>query len=378
MSDDWTLENLAGISAPDVKWYVLGRGWKSVQSKDPALALFVSPDKQEQLQVPQEGPARDIRRMMADALGKLARFEQRSPSAVYEDLSHPFEDALRLRVQSKIAEAGTLPLNAGLSLFFGGRGLLTAAACSVVQPQAFYPRKSMKRVTDFIDRCRVGQTEVGSYVASILCPSLAPAAKGLFEDLEEPTPFERKVTQKLMSGLAVLGRSVSEGDASLIDEAVDQGVSADLCDALAGIEPPDEDALVHIELSWSPIRPQREANIARVATFAAPDLAFIGSAANRLREKTVITDEVKGPIVSLRDVPFLIQDLGRTVEIRTVVDGRPATVRFGLTDELYRRACDAYRDQLKVRVKGTLRRNANSKIFEMRDVESFEVIDRET
>lgn len=377
MSVNFTSDKLAGISAPDVKWYVLGRGWKPVQSKNSALALYISPDESEQLQVPQSGTPHDVHKVMASMLEKLAQFERRSTTEVYQDLSHPFEDALRLRVQSRLADAGTLPLNEGLKLFVGGRNLLIAAACSAVQPQAFYPRKSMKPVSEFIDNCRVGQTEVGSYVASILGPSLAPPATGLFEDLEEPPPFERRVTQKLMSGLGVLVRTVSEGDASLIDGAIDQGVSADLCDALAGIGPPDEDAILHIELSWSPVRPQRDKSIQSIASFAAPDLGFISSAAQRLREKTVLADEVQGRIVSLREVPSLIKELGRTVEIRTRVDDRPATVRFGLSDEQYRRACDAYRDRVEVKVKGTLRRDANSKFYQMREVESFDVVDRE-
>jgi len=151
-------------------------------------------------------------------------------------------------------------------------------------------------------------------------------------------------------------------------------VSADLCDALSGITPPDEDSILQIEMSWSPVRPQHMRAISNVARFAAPDLEFIANAGQRLRERAIRHDTVEGRIVSLREQPMLMKELGRTVEIRTRIDDRLATVRFGLNEDQYREACDAYRDQMQVRVNGTLRRDERSKFYDVRLVGSFEVM----
>jgi len=374
MSSDRISHLFSGITPADVKWYALGRGWKSQPSKNPAISIYFKPDTGYQIQVPQRGNNRDIALMMEQVLRKLAEIEDRQLDEVSQDLRNPFADALRLRVKSRLADSGTLPLNEGLKLFEGGKKLLIAAACATVTPQAYYPRKSLKPVDEFIKKCQVGQTAIGSYVASILCPPLAPLSTNLFDDLDETQPFERAVTDKLMLSLGVLSESVQTGDASLIEKGIDQGVSADLCDALSSITPPEEDSILQLELSWSPVRPQRAQRIPSIARFAAPDLAFIATAGTQLREKTVRRDTVEGRIISLREQAMLIQELGRTVEIRARVEDRIATVRFGLDEQQYRTACDAYRDKKLVRLTGTLRRDANSKFYDVRHVESFEIL----
>ena len=261
-----------GITPSDVKWYALGRGWKSQPSRNPAVAIFVKPESNIQLQVPQQGTNRDM--------------------------------------------------------------------------------------------------------ASILCPPLAPATPMLIEELEDETPFERQVTQNLMNGLSVLNESVQFGDPSLILNGIKKGVSADLCDALSSITPPEEDSILQIELSWSPVRPQKSKNISNTLRFAAPDLAYIQNAGRKLREQTVRSDTVEGRIITLKDQPMLVKEMGRTVEIRARIDDKWSTVRFALVEDQYKNACDAYRDKKSVRVRGLLRRGEHSKFYDMNEPESFEVLSR--
>jgi hypothetical protein len=363
-----------GITPSDVKWYALGRGWKPQPSRNPAVAIFFKPESNVQLQVPQQGTSRDMALMMAEVVRKFSEIENRQIEDVSQDLRHPFADALRLRVKSRLADAGTLPLLVGLHLFEGGRKLLVSAACSTVMPQAFYPRKSLKGVDEFIKKCQVGQTAIGSYVASILCPPLAPAVPTLFDNMDEVPPFERKVTQSLMHGLRVLNDSVQSGDPSLIVNGIDQGVSADLCDALSSITPPEEDSVLQIEMSWSPVRPQSSKTISSALRFAAPDLAFIQSAGRKLREQTVRTDTIEGRIVTLKENAMLLKDMGRSVEIRARIDDKVSTVRFELKEEQYKKACDAYRDKKAVRVTGLLRRGEQSKFYDMDALTMFEIL----
>jgi hypothetical protein len=374
MQPNTTSEYQLGITPSDVKWYALGRGWKSQPSKNPAIAIFVKPESNLQIQVPQLGTGRDMALMMAEVLRKLSEIENRQIEDVSQDLRHPFADALRLRVKSRLADAGTLPLLEGLQLFEGGRKLLVSAACSAVMPQAFYPRKSLKGVDEFIKKCQFGQTAIGSYVASIFCPPLAPAVPTLFDDLEETPPFERKVTQSLMNGLRVLNDSVQSGDPSLILNGIDQGVSADLCDALSSITPPEEDSVLQVEMSWSPVRPQTSSVISSALRFAAPDLAFIQSAGKKLREQTVRTDTIEGRIITLKEQAMLLKDTGRSVEIRARIDDRVSTVRFELKEDQYKKACDAYRDKRAVKVTGLLRRGEQSKFYDMDELTQFEIL----
>ena len=374
MSSDVNINYHVGITPSDVRWYALGRGWRPQPSRNPAIAIFSKPNSDIQLQVPQQGSGRDVALMMMEVVRKFSEIENRQIEDVSQDLRHPFADALRLRVKSRIADSGTLPLNEGLQLFEGGRRLLVAAACSTVMPQAFYPRKSLKGVDEFIKKCQVGQTAIGSYVASILCPPLAPSTPMLFDGIEDEPPFERQVTQRLMNGLNVLNGSVQLGDPSLIVNGISKGVSADLCDALSSITPPEEDSVLQVELSWSPVRPQISETMPSTLRFAAPDLAFIRNAGRKLREQTVRQDTVEGRIVTLKEHSMLIKGIGRTVEVRAKIDEKWSTVRFVLQEDQYRTACDAYRDQKPVKVKGMLRRGEQSKFYDMHNPDSFEIL----
>ena len=376
MSSRISSQLYAGITPADVRWYALGRGWKSQPSRNDAIAIFFKPETDLQIQVPQRGSDRDVALMMEEVLRKLAELEGRQLDEVSQDLRNPFADALRLRVKSRLADSGTLPLLEGLKLFEGGRKLLIAAACSTVQPQAFYPRKSLKNVEEFIKKCQVGQTAIGSYVASILCPPLAPLTPTLFDDIDEDAPFERQVTQNLMTGLGVLSDAVQQGDPSLIEKGINHGVSADLCDALSSITPPEENAVLSVELSWSPVRPQASKTIPNALRFAPPDLAFIQNAGRKLRDQLIRQDTIQGRIVSLKEQPQQLKGFGRTVEIRAIIDDKTSIVRFSLSDEQYRFACDAYRDGKQIRVKGVLRRGEQSRFYELKDSESFEVLEK--
>src|SRR5439155_24544675 len=103
-----------------------------------------------------------------------------SASEVLSDLAMPPADVLRLQMESREAEGGTLPLDEGLRLLEGGRDLLLAAACSAHQPQAYFLRQSYAPAQDFLRSCRVGQTERGSFVATILAPVTPEVTPSLF------------------------------------------------------------------------------------------------------------------------------------------------------------------------------------------------------
>src|SRR5438093_4255183 len=134
---------LRQLDPAQVRWYAVQAGWKPVTgTKRPVIVLNHPTDELTQLQIPTAGSDRERAFLMGEAVRRLAEEEQRSPWEVLDDLTALHADTLRLRVESRDAEAGTLPLEEGLRLFQGGRDLLLAAACSAHQPQAYYPRQT--------------------------------------------------------------------------------------------------------------------------------------------------------------------------------------------------------------------------------------------
>jgi len=99
-------------------------------------------------------------------------------------------------------------------LIEGGRQLLAAAACSVHSPQPS-THDSLPRRRPVLDSCRLGQTERGSFVATIITPvppRLTSRLRSRMEESQESSePFPRRVTTRLMKGLAHVSQSLETG-----------------------------------------------------------------------------------------------------------------------------------------------------------------------
>ena len=226
---------------------------------------------------------------MADVVLALATVERRSPLEVLNDLSGPPSDVLRLRVSAPDATLGNLPLDEGLQLLRGGRDMLLSAACSTVRPQAFHPEMSLKQPNDFIKNCRLGQTERGSFVATIITPvppslrqETLPGVDG-FEDVQEP--FARRVTTRLMGSLDIVDDAVRTARLDPILDGIENGVSANLCEAMVAMRPEGDQSRLDIAMSWSRSRPRVPDHVPKIVSFAQEDFPIIQEAGRELRER---------------------------------------------------------------------------------------------
>jgi hypothetical protein len=113
---------------------------------------------------------KDFDLLMARAITVLADFEERPVHELLADLLLPDSDVLRFQESSPSAAAGDVPFDHGLSLLNGARKTLLAAACSTLRPASFHRRMSLTEAEQFLQRCRLGQTERGSFIITVACP----------------------------------------------------------------------------------------------------------------------------------------------------------------------------------------------------------------
>jgi hypothetical protein len=156
---------------------------------------------------------------------------------------------------------------------------------------------------------------------------------------------------------------------------VPEGVSANLCEALASMTPASTQGSLEIGMSWSRSRPRVPAALPQHVTFAQGEFAIIREAGRRLREGMEPRRErVEGTVVSLHAEASLFAPFEGRVILRTEVEGRPTRVRVVLGQADYVRACDAHRDQRRVAVTGVLHRSATAKLFELLQPRDFDVL----
>lgn len=272
------LEAARQVTPRALTGYAQGLGWQQVpDGKRPEIVVFHRPDSRlHQVIIPVDPSLADFGEAVTEAVRKLAEYEQRPASEVLEHLLLPPSDVLRFREMSPDAEAGNLPFDHAVRMINGTRRLLLSVAHSVLVPQAYHPRLSRSEAEEFVNRCRLGQTERGSFILNVACP-LEPQLPlpGM-----EAEPFARQVTNLLMQSLEALARAADTAQADgLLDPTRNPGLSANLCESLLLLRPSGDRSSLTVSAVWSRAflpgtrEPSREVQLAQVVFEVAEALA---------------------------------------------------------------------------------------------------------
>jgi hypothetical protein len=373
----------AALRPAEVQLYLAGRGWKSepygAQGKGLLFHLPSMPEAE--LLLPLKRDLSDYAIRMEDLVVTLAAVEQRPVAEVLNDLSGPKGDVFRFRVAGSVALMGNLPLDEAIKLFAGARRLLASAAQSLLRPEPLQPQKIFKQAEAFLKTCRLGQTERGSFVATILAPVPPEIQPWLNLDggefLADEQPFPRRVTSQLMSSLGVISSAIESGETERLLDAVPQGVSANLCEALTTMKPPGDESLLEIGVTWSSTRPRLPVEIPDRVSFPQEQFVFIEEVGRQLRTRAIAREErFIGRIQSVKKAvrPMLLAQIAGWIVISTDVAGSPARVRLDLKSDEFGAACDALRDDNWIAVTGIIRQDVRSREYLLTEPTGFEVL----
>ena len=258
---------------------------------------------------------RDFVNRISEAVQTLEVAEQRSQLEILQELGTASADIVRVRVNPSDAANGSIPLDNGVSLFQRAREMMLAAACAAVEPRSQYQTRKPNRATEYLSKVHVGQTERGSYVVNLLsrvAPNLEAATPSSTENVttlfptepfDETDPFERQVTKQLAGALEATRTaaeySAATGTIEHFNEAVAKGVSANLCEAIVGMNESGGENGLEIGLRWAPARPVRGTSPLKVS-FPADTMPLIGEAARIFRQTPPREGfEVEGYVVKL-------------------------------------------------------------------------------
>jgi len=355
---------LKQIDPSAVKMYARATKWRRVEGDFDGIAVYRRvDDEDEELHIPEQRERPDFTSTMERAVLQFARIEDRLPVSVLNDLLLPPADVLRFKLKSSRAADGTIPLSDAVSLITSPRKALLASACTVIDPRPYYGR-AMADAETFIEACRFGQTERGSFVTNFICPLEVIPPKdhilqgSLFSGSVDP-PFTRKVTTNLMKSLNHIVESVRDDHAEKVTAPAEGSpqVSANLCEALLEMQPEEQRGLVVVSAQWSRVAPPEEPVPAKVEI---PVRYFpaIHGLSQRLRpldgpkEGTFI-----GKIRGLRGEPNKDGRMEGETDIRVVADEDDVmTIRVRLSPDDYAVACDAHKAASYVQVTGILQR----------------------
>ena len=343
---------LKAVSPEALSAYARLAGWTRTESYRGYSDIYIA-ERRPEIIIPRNKHLGDYAGTVLTLIEVFAEVAGQDTLAIYRDLLTADRDVVRVRA-TDADDDGSLPVPAGVDLLCGARDMMLAAARTVDEQQPFY-RAANRSANDFLRRLRLGQTEYGSFVITLLGPPLSPQAH-LSQVAERPgsgDPVERQVTRQLAEALgAVRGAvdDVASGDTEAFRRMVDRGVSANLCKALAGMTRTLEQ--IDVSLVWARTYPMDDAQ--STVRFASDDEPVLRDAA-----RTLQNHEAKPGVTLVGRVQRLERgrtETGGTVTLRASVDGRRLSVAASLQPPDYRRAIQAHETRSNVVMRGDLKR----------------------
>ena len=354
------IERLLAVSPLELGAYLGSTGWVLSEADDVrSFWLAKNRDGEEfEVLVPSAPSFKDYAVRVNEALATLQVFEERPYSAVLGDVEDYSSDIIRVRASGRDSRGGDIALAAGINLIKCAGDLVEAAACSALQAKPVHSNRKPEETSRYLKRARLGQTEPGSFIVRI--SSRVPPTLDIQEDLlpigenkAVTEPFERRVTETLAGSLGALTELVKvrhpTAQLTTSSSIVKKGVSANLCEALVGME--EDDQKISVRLTWARSRPVQTSYPSEFS-FAPGSLPVLAEVARHFRASAPdLGYELVGYVVKLAKTPKARRG---TIGVFVVVDGHPKVISVRLEEYEYRQAVRAHRDKLIVSCSGEL------------------------
>jgi hypothetical protein len=327
------IEFVSKIDYTDVQRYLESRGWFRSRSKRDEIAIFRK-DREEVL-LPLDRTLADYAEAIATVAVRVANVEGATPQKVLADLRHTRSDVLRTGRTDNGTDDGSLGFAESTALIMGTRRAILAAACSVERPnERFHRRLALKNAQALIEKCRLAQTERGSFVISVLCPL----------------------------DFSVTVRSLRVGGVNQVLEEVDSEkppITANLCEALLDMMPTDERGDLWLDASWSPLVAQtRSFPRVQVDRDMYPWFEQLSRTLRPAAESK--RDLFIGRVIELHGEDNEVGDLEGDVTLQLTVGDDLLRARCALGSPDYAQAVSAHSRQRYLSLKGVLRRYPKS------------------
>ena len=261
-------EALSKLSIVGLRSYLDSKEWKNEGAWGDRPALIYVKEhagRSWDILVPTRDTVADYPERMADAVAALAEVEDRSQLDILNNLKvAASSDMIRLRSLNGIAQE-PISLRRNADLLEGTYGMVAAAARAAENSRAVYHGKHSSEVKAYLENVRPLPEYVEGY--SLTLYSQVPASIGNRRNSRRNgrhEPFARRATNKLAQALEHAEAAISESadsvaiDLSPFKNAVDYGVSANLCASVAKIVKKGKGVVIGIQ--WAAARPANVPN----------------------------------------------------------------------------------------------------------------------
>lgn len=342
----------------EIRSYLKVTGWAPVSGGDVAELWRLPGPADEVVLVPMKPGAPDFAKRARILTQDLARVEFEDVQTVHDAIATVYNDVTDLRASHPSMSDGSIPLESGYELFVSAKRLRVASAAATIRRQGHF-RNFPTRARDQAREVRLGQTRRGSYIVPIISQARSP------EDVYSPrqdhidvqveeTLFDRRVTATMSRALGVLGDMAGadhEPTPSEINDSIGEGVSYELCQALAKVVNTESVSALDVAFNWSRVATPPPGTPAHVE-FNREAIEIVDLVSEQLKTKIYTREHlIYGVVTDLSRHPD--DDTGR-VGVQTLIQRRSRTVWMDLPDGDYHTAVHCHDAGIPVRVSGTL------------------------
>lgn len=366
-----------------VEHYAEVTGWQRVDGVPNNIALFHKASNTPggrtlEILIPRNRSFADFDERLAEAVETLSLVERLTPVEMLNNVIAP-SDAMRFRIASPETVSGLIPLTEGVDFYRGIKRTFSAAACDLFDPQSYHARLYRSESEEYLAGCRLGQTQVGSYIATVMCP-INPPLRGLgvntsslFPEISE-TEFYRAVTTRVMESLEAIQVKLDRGDTQLLirPEEKEVKISGNFFEALTLMRPEPKASDLEVSISWSHkvgFTPDVPTTITILESYF-PELEVV--AASLRPDYQPEERQLVGKVLALYGDQNEENLMEGEIILRFFDEEKLNDVRVQLEPKDYELACDAHKLGKYVEIIGRLERRG--RLYEMFKYQIFAVL----
>lgn len=375
MKSTFTERELSAISLNDIKRFLVRRDFQpaGTDRRGRNLAFSkksVSADDSIVFYIPSSEKYSDYLERVDDIIRGLSRVFSVSPEVIYGDIQHSFKDIMKMRILNPGEYSYSLPLDYAAREIDALKSLFLYSACSEVIELPYFD-KPLNEGLKHIQICQFGHTFEGSFGFTINIPLVKQDQILLIENSAE-TPYERRVSERIIRGLSKVAEAVKADSSDLLVNSFDTGLNARMCDSIVSMSIEGTKSLV-IQPEWSlEYRPLPEFSQLDPIRIGEAEVRILEDASFRLKKVEPFEQVIIGTVITLhsKNDPNLDEEFQRTIAMRHEHEGRSVEVKIYLNKADYLLAYSAHGSGRRIMVVGKLFRTGST--WKMSDVSNVD------
>lgn len=360
--------------------YLKDTGWIQFPSKRTSVKIYQleKGDNFFQVIIPVDKKLGDYKQAIYKAVKTVALVENKSVEQVMLYLLNPNTDILKIRLEKKEVEPGNILFDDAIHLYENAKKLLAATALDILHPKKYHQGRIDDAVMKFLSNCRFGQTEIGSYVVSVVCPFVeldndeGCKQLSIFSDEEQcADSLTRKVTSRVINNIVEIKNQIDSGNLeNLVSKKDEILISANFYEALNGLNLDSDGADVEFIAQWAPAVKNTTCSVNRIM-LSHDYYQPIESIISKMKEEKDRATKIIGRIKKLESSPDVEKrTMGKVTLVYLDDEDKKKTVTAKLEKDDYDKAIDAHAHGSHVEIVGELKSGRNATIT----CESFSII----